>query len=207
MDVSLDIGFPNSSLALPFISLTPLLRYHPITVLIWEISGDMIDLGDGQVSTPLIDAVNDKVQDPNLDCSTLRDPEWSMRDTTYRYAPVEPKYVDWSKYEPPQDENVENEEGEDNEEGGRRPAPTSNEDSELDSPLNSIVVPKSDAASIDEDCPLEYTGYFATKGCTSYAYCQNGAVVGAPLPCVPGTLFDVTIGVCTWADSVQCGTT
>ena len=36
-------------------------------------------------------------------------------------------------------------------------------------------------------------------------YCQNGEVVGAPLPCVPGTLFDVTIGVCTWAANVQCG--
>lgn len=164
----------------------------------------MIDLGNGELSTPLIDAVNDKVQNPDMDCSTLRDPEWSLRDTTYRYAPAEPKYVDWSKYDPPQEEVDENEEGED-EEGGRRPAPASNEDSDLNSPLNSIVMPKSKKPSIDEDCPIEYTGYFATKGCTSYAYCQNGAVVGTSLPCVPGTLFDVTIGVCTWATSVQCG--
>lgn len=174
--------------------------------LVWEISGDMIDLGNGQVSTPLIDAVNAKVQNPDMDCSTLRDPEWSMRDSTYRIAPAEPKYVDWSKYDPPQEEEVVDEEGDDEEGGGRRPAPTSNEDSDADSPLNSIVMPKSSGkTSIDEDCPLEFTGYFATKGCTSYAYCQDGAVVGASLPCVPGTLFDVTIGVCTWADTVQCG--
>ena len=187
-----------------FVTLYP--QSFTSTVLVWEISGDMIDLGNGQVSTPLIDAVNNKVQNPDMDCAALRDPEWSMRDSTYRIAPAEPKYVDWSLYDPPQEEGVVDEEGDDEEEGGRRPAPTSNEDSDADSPLNSIVMPKSSGkSSIDEDCPLEYTGYFATKGCSSYAYCQNGAVVGAPLPCVPGTLFDVTIGVCTWADTVQCG--
>ena len=33
----------------------------------------------------------------------------------------------------------------------------------------------------------------------------DGAVVGAELPCNPGTLFDVTIGVCTWQEQVSCG--
>ena len=98
MDVSLDIGFPSSSLALPFISLTPLLRYHPITVLIWEISGDMIDLGNGQIATPLIDATNAKILNPSLDCSGLRDPEWALSDQAYLYAPDEPDTVDWSNY-------------------------------------------------------------------------------------------------------------
>lgn len=163
----------------------------------------MIDLGNGQMSTPLIDAVNDKVQDPSFDCSILRDPDWSLRDSTYRYAPDEPESVDWSQYEPPVEEVDESEEGE-SDVGGRRPAPTSNGD-DADSPLNSVVMPKNGATAIDEDCPLEYTGYYATKGCISYVYCQNGEVVGAPLPCVPGTLFDVTIGVCTWAANVQCG--
>ena len=47
-----------------------------------ESPGDMLENGD----TPLIDATNDKINNPNLDCSTLCDPLWALSDNVYRYA-------------------------------------------------------------------------------------------------------------------------
>ncbi|KAL7546386.1 hypothetical protein ACHAWF_009722 [Thalassiosira exigua] len=57
----------------------------------------------------------------------------------------------------------------------------------------------------DDDCPLEYTGPFPTPGCAGYVYCNNGEVEGGSQPCSGGTLFDVTIGVCSWKETVRCG--
>jgi len=37
-----------------------------------------------------------------------------------------------------------------------------------------------------------------------YGYCQFGDPLGEAQPCVPGTLFDVSISSCTWADMVNC---
>merc|ERR1712127_618641 len=62
--------------------------------LIWEISGDMIESG-GVIQTPLIDAVNDKIENPNFDCSKLRDP---VDNLNYQLAPDEPDTVDWENY-------------------------------------------------------------------------------------------------------------
>ena len=64
----------------------------------------MIDNGDGTMSTPLIDATNAKIQNPNFDCSQLRDPTWALSNddrSNYKYAPDEPATVDWSNYVPP----------------------------------------------------------------------------------------------------------
>ena len=61
----------------------------------------MIDRGDGQIATPLIDVTNAKIRDPNFDCTALRDPHWALKDAVYRYAPAEPATVDWSGYVTP----------------------------------------------------------------------------------------------------------
>ena len=181
------------------------------TVLVWEISGDMIDMGNGNMITPLIDATNTKIANPNFDCSTLHDPTWALSEDQYRYAPDEPDTVDWSLYEGPEDVG-----GSTNDFNGAQtadspysipadlyasftvPAPSP--------PVQALAPAPSPSSNSSGDCPLSFTGYYATAGCTSYVYCTDGNVVGASLPCVPGTLFDVTIGVCTWADNVQCGT-
>ena len=79
---------------------------------------------------------------------------------------------------------------------------------EFHTPIWSDILPRkgrNDSSSSSNDCPLDYTGYYATAGCTSYVYCQAGNVVGAALPCVPGTLFDTTISTCAYAENVNCG--
>ena len=165
-----------------------------MTVLIWEISGDMLDNGE----TPLIDATNAKIQNPSLDCSKLRDPLWAMSDTTYRYAPPEPEFVDRTASAPilktrPAPAPP----------GGPQPKPAP---SPSGNPGDTGNVKGDGSSSLgsqpSNDCPKDFTGYWATVDCTSYMYCQNGAVVGAAQPCVPGTLFDITIGVCTWSTNV-----
>jgi hypothetical protein len=180
-------------------------------------------MGNGQISTPLIDATNAKISNPSLDCSGLRDPEWALSDQDYLYAPDEPEVVDWSNYIPPISMGSANDFNGAQEDyvapismGSANDSNGSQEEGFPPIPSNSVSAPKSDvgsdtadsgsnSSSSGEACPLNYTGYYPTARCEAYVYCTEGEIVGAVLPCVPGTLFDVTIGVCTWADSVQCG--
>jgi len=188
--------------------------------LIWEISGDMIER-NGEIITPLIDATNAKIKDPNYDCSTLRDPLWALGDAKYRYAPPEPEEVDWSEYVAPLNFGSANDfngaqESSGNGEGAQasRPFLTVTLDDVPSNPVYTAesrpgedlgdVSPGSDEEVPVVDCPLEYTGYYSTPDCVHYGYCQFGAPVGVSQPCVPGTLFDVTSWVCAWADTVSC---
>ena len=94
------------------------------------------------------------------------------------------------------------------------PGPTWNSDSSSPS-LNYVYVPETtngrspatnDKGGEEEsDCPLQYTGYYVTAGCLGYVQCQDGQVLGGSLPCVPGTLFDMTVGVRAWDAQVQLG--
>jgi hypothetical protein len=155
----------------------------------------MIDMGDGQISTPLIDATNAKISNPNLDCSGLGDPDMGQASLI---APDEPETVDWSNYIAPI-----NNMGSANDFNGAQDGKDL-----IPVPIPSYAVSansESSPSTSGEACPLDYTGYYATARCEAYVYCTEGEIVGAVLPCVPGTLFDVTIGVCTWADAVQCG--
>lgn len=192
----------------------------------------MIDMGNGQVATPLIDATNAKIANPNYDCSSLRDPLWALKDQTYRYAPDEPETVDWSQYVAPASTGSATDFNGAQEEPPRlKPNeplynfpqnlignPIYIPESVYNSRENSVYSPLSSLSSGSggggfhskaklkgNKCPEKYTGYHAVSGCNSYVYCQNGNIVGASQPCVPGTLFDVTIGVCTWAANVNCG--
>ena len=166
------------------------------SVLIWEISGDMVQR-NGRTETPLIDATNRKIKNPNFNCASYRDP--SSLD-----APDEPDYVDWSLYEAPLSAGS----GSDFN-GAQEPRPAPTGAGRANAPSNNMVWIASDSQTMDEsddDCPLDYTGYYPTTGCTRYVQCQSGSVIGGSQPCVPGTLFDVTIGVCNWAAQVpNCG--
>jgi len=158
--------------------------------LIWEISGDMIERENKKIITPLIDAVNEKIRNPSFDCSSLRDPLWALSDQTYKYAPDEPDTVDWSNLVVPMSSGSANDFN--GAQSGR------NQDSSAGDGYSSN--------QSKDDCPIDYTGMYASSGCMGYVYCQDGNVVGSVKPCVPGTLFDVTIGVCQWAAQVVgCG--
>lgn len=168
----------------------------------------MVETGSGQITTPLIDATNDKIRNSNYDCTTLRDPLWALKDTTLNLAPPEPAEVDWSGYVAPSGPG-----GSVNDFNGAVesavliPAPTSGN---LSPSLNSVYYdPAAAAVGADtsgdgEECPPSLTGYFPLPGCEKYMYCQGGNMVGAPLPCVPGTKFDVSTNTCNFSSSVNC---
>jgi len=181
--------------------------------LIWEISGDMIDMGSGPMATPLIDAVNTKIRNPDFRCSKLRDPQWALADRNYRYAPDEPESVDWSNYAGPALSA-----GSANDFNGAgiavpAPGPTM---SVYSTPANVVYSsPAGNAGSSNQAqtinsgrdaCPSGHTGYIPTAGCTSYVNCLGGRTMGVAQPCSPGTLFSMSIGGCTWAATVQCDT-
>ena len=160
----------------------------------------MIDMGNNLMETPLIDAANAKIQDPNFDCSNLRDPRWALSEQTYNLAPPEPDTVDWSNYVAPLNTGS----GNDFDGAGPRPAPTPTNIS----PSNKVYNSESSSGNSQnsDDCPLDYSGLYPTTGCATYVNCNAGSVVGVAQPCVPGTLFDVTIQVCNWATQVlDCG--
>ena len=181
----------------------------------------MVDLGNGQVATPLIDATNDKVNNPSFDCSALRDPVWALKDTTYHLAPPEPAVADMSGYVAPSGG------GSANDFNGAVvdpvvsqyntqvsiPAPVPTPAAPYVAPsLNAVytqpepaaAVPAAAAGPSGGGCPAGGTGYFPLSGCHNYVYCQGGNMVGAELPCVPGTLFDVNTNVCNFAAAVSC---
>lgn len=201
---------------------------HFSIVVRMMLSGDMFENGQ----TPLIDATNDKINDPSLDCSKLRDPLWSLSSSTYFYAPDEPDEVDMSNAASFSIQST----GSTNDFNGAqdavlsRPASTSTSDSDASS-QNQVYIPtyavdngsssssSSSSTSVSSssivelappiteganDCPVGYTGYWTSAGCTTYFQCQDGKILGAPQPCVPGTLFDVNINTCAFAANVRC---
>lgn len=183
------------------------------------LSGDMLENGQ----TPLIDATNDKINDPSLDCSKLRDPLWSLSSSTYFYAPEEPEVVDLSNADSFSIQST----GSTNDFNGAqdqdtmlsRPASTSTSDSDattqnqvfsptytVDNGSSSSSVSTTSTLEVElvEDCPNGYTGHWTSADCTRYYQCQDGVMLGASQPCVPGTLFDVHIKTCAFAANVQC---
>jgi len=57
------------------------------------------------------------------------------------------------------------------------------------------------------DCPSGYSGLRPRDDCTRYYHCQNGVMVGEVLDCPTGTLFDMGLQYCNWANDVTCGLT
>jgi hypothetical protein len=160
---------------------------------------------NGVVSTPLADATNNKIRNPGLDCSSLRDPLWALKDAALNLAPPEPAEADWTGYVAPSGAG-----GSANDFNGAVestvsiPAPSP---SGYVSPSSNAVYydPEVPAVKSDgDDCPPGLTGYFPLPGCEQYVYCQGGSMVGAPLPCVPGTLFDAATNTCNYSANVSC---
>ena len=173
----------------------------------------MLDNGE----TPLIDATNDKINNPNLDCSKLRDPLWALSDKVYRYAPPEPEKVDLSSVNPlnlasPMGYSNGNPVPASSPSAPTTPTSTVNRSPTVATNSNTVGIQQSNpspmaassssSGSSSNDCPPDHTGYWASADCTQYMYCNAGAVVGALMPCVPGTLFDVTTSTCAHAVNV-----
>lgn len=186
-------------------------------VLIWEISGDMIDTGNGVVATPLIDATNAKIRNPAFPCAQLRDPRWALADQSYRYAPAEPATADWSNYRGPSATGGSANDFNGAGAGASIPAPGAAAASYYGTPSNAVYRPPAaygapavgiggggPADGRGGGCPSGHTGYVPVAGCTSYVNCLGGRTVGVAQPCSPGTLFSMDVGGCTWAANVQC---
>lgn len=54
------------------------------------------------------------------------------------------------------------------------------------------------------DCPSGYTGLRPYDDCKKYYHCHNGEVRGDLSTCPDGTLFDMNLLYCNWADQVTC---
>lgn len=78
-------------------------------------------------------------------------------------------------------------------------APTSMPSSE---PIVPPTVPTT--VSAGPCCPTGHTGLRPVSDCTQFYHCVNGTIVGVPIACGGGTLFDVSIGTCNWAAQVTC---
>jgi len=57
----------------------------------------------------------------------------------------------------------------------------------------------------DTCCPAGYTGLQPHDSCNKYYHCVRGVVTGGILACSLGTLFDIGMQNCNWADQVTCG--
>lgn len=53
-------------------------------------------------------------------------------------------------------------------------------------------------------CPPAYSGLRAFDSCRSFYHCQQGIVVGTPIQCPSGLLFDEIRQSCNWANAVVC---
>ncbi|CAB9503255.1 Chitin binding Peritrophin-A domain [Seminavis robusta] len=61
-----------------------------------------------------------------------------------------------------------------------------------------------DGPTSEPCCPPGYTGLLAYSECAQYYYCVNGAVVGTPILCTQGSLFDTALQYCNWSHEVSC---
>ena len=65
------------------------------------------------------------------------------------------------------------------------------------------------ARSLEEEpsfnCPTDHSGYYPTRDCKSYYWCNNGSPASSILySCADRLLFDVEKGRCDWEQSVHC---
>jgi len=60
--------------------------------------------------------------------------------------------------------------------------------------------------SDEPTCPNQYTGLLATQQCTHYYHCVSGSVVGEPIACYDGTLFNEALQSCDWEYNFSCPT-
>ena len=165
------------------------------------------------------DATKAKINDPSLNCSLLRNPLWSLSSSTYFYAQDEPDEVDLTNSASFFSYNTEQSTDSTNDFNGvqegtdlSRPASLTTGDFDTStrnqiytssySEENKIV--EAPPPGSDGTCPLNYSGYWTNANCTQYFQCQDGILLGAAQPCVPGTLFDVHTNTCDHEIIVVC---
>jgi len=174
--------------------------------LIWELTGDLMQ----DLSTPLLDMVNAKVANPNINCAggsytTAPSPSqtWSPTAKPTTQSPTSTPTIGSTDSPTP------------------APTPLAPTIATTDSPTAPITSPptaavtslptpspttkttpaptkSSTSAPTTSDsstvtCPNGYTGLKATDHCTHYYHCVAGVVTGDILPCPAGTLFDESI--------------
>jgi len=145
--------------------------------IIWEISGDLM----ADYSTPLIDAVHAKLQNPSLDCKSFA----YDANTFSGYATPFGNEVIASFARPD--------------------IPPAHQELSTNPTSQGNLVNKD--KQYDPECPASLVGNQAAPDCTSYFHCDNGEVVPPVIVCGPGTLYDETLLLCNHADSVQCTVT
>ena len=69
-------------------------------------------------------------------------------------------------------------------------------------PTDPPVMPPSGPSPLS--CPQGFTGLLPADSCAKFYHCVGGVVTGDKLPCPPGTLFDVAYNFCNWSDQVAC---
>ncbi|KAL7528087.1 hypothetical protein ACHAXR_004185, partial [Thalassiosira sp. AJA248-18] len=208
--------------------------------IIWEMSGDLMD----DYSTPLIDAVHAKLNDPSLDCKKFAyDPGTFSGYATPlgnevgaslalvksagdgpTPAPVKAMtcpsawfwgVLQWDECKSyyhctngkPDVATLEHcPEGElfDEISHGCQEASTVT-CSETENPTPSPV--SASGYRYHPECPAGFSNFKAGPDCTSYYRCNDGVLVSPIIPCQTGTLFDESLSVCNFEDSVRCTAT
>ena len=177
--------------------------------LIWELTGDfMLDF-----STPLLDAVNDKLADLNMNCAG-GPPYTPAPSSTVTGSPTGTIGSPTKGTNSPTSSTDSPTKG-----TGSPTASTGSPTTSTGSPTG-YIAPTTDAPSPSPtkkgtanptqsnpspSCPSGYSGLQAVSNCEQYVHCRNGEVISQPISCPAGTLFDNSTQICDWAYNVTCG--
>jgi len=196
--------------------------------LIWELSGDLMD----DLSTPLLDVMNTKLSNPDLDCAagTLTGSPTSPKPTaspTGKRPTSSPNPTPVSTMAPTKAPSAE----------ATCPsgysgwiAVPANTCTHYQSCQNGVLtgnpLPCPSGTRYDENmqncdyyysvwcngkppegvpiCPTGFTGNMGVEECTGWRYCQSGIVRSPHYDCPDGQLFDKNTQGCNWEDQVTC---
>ena len=138
------------------------------------------------LSTPLLDTLNNKLADPTLDCKTLE----------YNFAK----------------EQLSGDSIFSEEEGLTVSSISSTASSSASSSQELVNMPTPTPKTLAPTVPLDCSGDFMTgprelDGCTGYYHCVFGTPIYPPIQCPDNSLFDKVTKLCLPADQVNCNTT
>ena len=164
--------------------------------LIWELSGDFMP----DFSTPLLDAVNDKLADPNMNCAG-GPPYTPVPSPTVTGSPVS------TTGSPTKGTNSPTSSTGSPTKGTGSPtdysAPTTEAPSPSPTEKGTASPTKSNPST--SSCPNGYSGLRAVSNCEQFVHCRNGEVISQPISCPTGTLFDNSTQQCNHDYNVTCG--
>lgn len=164
--------------------------------IIWEISGDLMD----DLSTPLLDAVHMKLNNPSLDCGSFGDgavpidATASNEEGSYQVVPHPPSFQTIPR--PGSYQTL--------------LEPTSPRPSRYPTLRPTSLPTKSPTTSSPTEalyCEEGITGVKPFHACTAYYYCVYGSPHYPIIKCPMGTLFDEISFLCLPKNSVTCSIT